>query len=84
MSHPLVLALVGAYVILALATLAFQLRRREGFGKPWMRVVRYIVWTLLWWLYWPVQHGLTDTMLMLRDAALGRTRRRGQDSTGRS
>ncbi len=84
MFHPLVLALLALYAILALATLVFQLRRREGFGKPWMRVVRYTVWTLLWWLYWPIQHGLTDTVLMLRDALPGPARRRGQDGAGRS
>ena len=80
MPHALLLALLGAYGIFALATLVFQLRRREGVGKRWMRVTRYTVWTLLWWLYWPVQHGLTDSLLMLRDALRGRN----QDSIGRS
>lgn len=78
-SHPVILALSAAYVILSLATLAYQVRHREGFGKRWMRILRYTVWTLFWWIYWPMQHGLIDTWLIVT--------RRGEsrhDNIGRS
>lgn len=59
--------LLALYIIFALLTLAFQIRRREGVGPLWAIWWRRITWMIGWPVYWPLMHGLHETGRILRE-----------------
>jgi hypothetical protein len=61
MLHDMISILLALYTIIALLTLAFQIVRREGVGPRWAPPLRWAIWAVAWPIYWPLQHGLTET-----------------------
>lgn len=53
--------LLALYAIIALLTLVFQIKRREGVGPLWAIWWRRITWMIGWPVYWPLMHGMTET-----------------------